>query len=97
MINEKQIAQAMAMYRDDNGECPRKLGDLRKYISSDKVFHCPSAVNTSETTYQIFCGTNSDDIIVSESPADHPGAGRNVTYADGHVEWVPVSSGLSHN
>jgi prepilin-type processing-associated H-X9-DG protein len=92
--NEKQIARAMAMYWDDNGKCPRKLDDLRKYISSDNVFHCPSAIDASEPSYQIFCGSNSTDIIVRENPADHAGAGGNVTYADGHVEWIPVSFGL---
>jgi hypothetical protein len=90
--NERMIMLAMSMYADEhNGDCPRKLDDLRKYITADRVFHCPSAPNTSETSYVIFCGTNADDIIVRENPADHNGTGGNIARRGGQVTWLPVS------
>jgi prepilin-type processing-associated H-X9-DG protein len=97
MINEKQIAQAMAMYGDDhNGKCTSRLDDLRKYVTTDNIFHCPSS-KISERSYQIFCSTNVNDIIVRENPADHLGRGGNVAYADGHVEWVQTQARAPSN
>jgi prepilin-type processing-associated H-X9-DG protein len=96
--NEKQIAQAIAMYTaEHNDKCPRTLDDLRKYISSDKVFHCPSAPNPSEASYLIACSTNSNDIIVRENLADHRGNGGNVAYGDGHVQWQSATHRSADN
>lgn len=89
--NEKQIALAMQMYTvDHDGKCPRTLDNLRQYVASEKVFHCPSACTSSEPNYQIFCGTNVTDVVIREDPEDHRGAGGNVAYGDGHVEWVNI-------
>jgi prepilin-type processing-associated H-X9-DG protein len=87
MSNEKQIAMAYLMYTQDNrGKCPQNLDDLRKYVGTDKVFHCPAARDQSKPSYQLFSGTNATDVIIREDAGNHR-AGGNVAYADGHVEW----------
>jgi prepilin-type processing-associated H-X9-DG protein len=88
MSNERQIALAMIMYREETGTCPQTLGDLRKFIPSDKVLHCPSAsTDASVPSYTIHCVTNTSEVMITEDPANHHGLGSNAAYGDGHVEW----------
>jgi hypothetical protein len=87
LTNERQIALAMIMYREETGTCPQTLDDLRKYVDSDKIFHCPSVSGSPAFSYTIHCVTNASEVMVSEDPTNHGGVGSCVAYGDGHVEW----------
>ena len=90
MSNEKQIAIAYILYTEQHGrKQPRDFDDLKNLIPGDNVLHCPSSADQSIPSYQLFPGSNANDIIVRENPDDHLGAGGNVAYGDGHVEWKP--------
>ena len=88
LSNERQIASAMIQYRETTGKCPPSITDLREYVANERVFHCPSARDPSAITYHVFCTTNADEVLVSEDPSNHRGAGSNVGYGDSRVEWI---------
>ena len=70
--NEHQIAKAYAEFMNDNsGKCPRSFEQLRKYGVTDQMLHCPSSADDFSTSYRLYDGTNSEDVIVREKASNH--------------------------
>jgi prepilin-type processing-associated H-X9-DG protein len=96
LSNLKQIGLGCFMYADKhNDKFPEKLDELidgDKYLSSSKVFHCPSAPEERKMSYVYISGlTTKDDpdkILAYDADGNHRNAGRNVLFCDGHVEWM---------
>jgi prepilin-type processing-associated H-X9-DG protein len=97
--NLKQIGLGIAMYKEDHGgRLPANLAELvnGKYISAKQVFKCPRDAKPEEiaglaTSYHYVGALPPDakpDAVVAydASPGNH--GGRNVLFADGHVEWM---------
>jgi prepilin-type processing-associated H-X9-DG protein len=94
MNNEKQIGRAIAQYAGAyEDRLPISVDDLKVYVGgSSKVFICPSAADQTRPSYILTGATNiweadPNIIILREEPTDHRGAGGNVLFDDGHVEW----------
>ncbi len=94
MSNLKRIGLAVSMYAEEHdGMIPRKFDDLHQYATSDKIFVCPSARNSTIPSYEIVLSGKKwnspesiDSIVVTEPLANHR-VGCNSLYGDGHVEY----------
>jgi hypothetical protein len=85
----KQLVMAYLRYVNTHeGQCPHALADLRPYGVTDEVLRCPSNANATESSYQLFCGTNAPDVILRDNPINHYAEGGHVAYRDGRVEWI---------
>ncbi len=92
------VALACAAYAEDRDQqMPASLDVLvPDYLPSEKVLRCPREGGKEATGYALVPGLDSDmpgDFILvhDKSPANHNGAGRNVAYLDGRVEWWPAA------
>jgi hypothetical protein len=92
--NVKQIGLGCAMYADEhNGTLPRKIDDLKPYITSTNIFVCPQARDMSRYSYAFVGVTNKWEedpnlVILREIEPNHHGK-RTVLFDDGHVEVRP--------
>jgi hypothetical protein len=94
MSNLKGIGLGLAMYAEEHdGAIPRRFEDLNKYITSDRIYVCPSARDSTVPSYEIVLGGKKwnspesiDSIVLTEPLADHR-VGRNSLYGDGRVEF----------
>ena len=85
--NAREIALAYRQYVDKYGKCPQSFDALWQFNVTDKLLHCSTEANSSNPSYQLFCGTNATDVILREYPGHHHGYGGVIAYFDGHVEW----------
>jgi len=93
------IGLALAMYTNEHGGYPGSLLDLMpEYVRAPRMLVCPSDGNPMTIGDGVPCsyyyvGTISPavdpmTIILYEKRGSHEG-GRNVLFADSHVEWIP--------
>ena len=99
--NLKQIGLGLKMYAGNHkGRYPDKLVELSRYVGhQSSLLFCPISgskpgpIETVDewTDYVYVSGlseTNAPDTVLMYCPAkNHRGAGGNVLFADGHVEW----------
>ena len=96
--NLKQIGLTLAMYANDYDHFPQTLDQLiPDYLPEEGVLHCPSDGDKPMMGYiyrDRARGKKIDEIdaperypVVYDTPGNHTG-GRNVVFADGHVEWM---------
>ena len=96
--NLKQIGLALLIYANDYEYLPQSLDQLTPdYITKEGILHCPSDKQKEGISYiyrNEARGKKIDEIdapgryaVVYDKPGNHTG-GRNVVFADGHVEWM---------
>ncbi len=92
--NLRQIALACQVYADDNdGWFPTDIEQLDLAFADDRnVFKCPSAApDDGSVSYVLVPGLSekmpAEFMLAYDKAENHQGAGCNVAFVDGHVEW----------
>ncbi|MHC4248421.1 MAG: DUF4190 domain-containing protein [Planctomycetota bacterium] len=89
--NAKQITYGLMLYSGDNDErFPASLDELRPdYISDREIFVCPSNPDGGYVYVKGLSASDSPEcVLVYDAAGNHDGAGRNVAFIGGHVQWM---------
>ena len=106
--NFRQIGLGLHMYSGDHQErFPTDLKDVMPYVKQTELFVCPSDTHNfigkpqphevgRYGSYFYIAGLSeaddSDRIHMFDAPWNHEGAGGNILYVGGYVQWVPMKT-----
>lgn len=87
--NLKQIGMALAQYSEDRGgNLPASLDEIVGLVGGDRVFMDPSSGQRIKYAGGGKQWNRHADDVIAYSPTDRRGAGGNVLFADGRVQFV---------